>query len=109
LVNVSLSGNSVNVNPAVCANVLSSGNCSATATQTVNTTVGGSGGTTGGGLGGGIVQALASGAQTAAITPLPSALPRTGAGYLLYLLTFGGSLAAAGASFVKQRYFTATV
>jgi len=99
LVNVGVNGNSVNVNPAVCANTLSSGNCTATATQTVTQTVTSQGEP---GRGGGTVAALGN-TVAGTITPAAAALPRTGAEYMLFLLSFGGALAAAGASFIKQR------
>src|SRR5688572_1167466 len=49
---VNVSGNQVNVNPAVCANVLSDGNCEASADQTTNNTS-----TVGSGTGGGVLGA----------------------------------------------------
>jgi hypothetical protein len=82
-----VSGNSVNVNPAICANVLSAGNCVATAVQTVtNSLVGG--------LGGGVLAAAQS------PLGLGGSLPDTGsAGWSLLLSILG----AAGSAIYAAR------
>jgi hypothetical protein len=103
---VNVSGNQVNANLPICANVLSSGACQATGTQT--TTNGGNPGTGGGCLtncGGGTVTTttgVGGGSLPQAIQEAAGmgggVLPRTGSlGWITLMISLLGSLAAGAA------------
>lgn len=97
---INLSGTTLNLNPALCANILSSGLCSAT-TNSVTTTTGdnpgrGGGSAIAGGSGGGTVPTIA-----AAVGEAATALPRTGSTYLAFLM----SLIVAAAAYRAARQY----